>query len=264
MVWLATTTLRVNLAGGNSVLEREWVSIRDPHDLHLRYTFDVTFLLSRYGCIYGLGCPGIYEDRADVGCCAHGAYYVDDEERERIEAAVTKELDAEVMQFHGEALARGATERDAEGEAKTRIYEGACVFLNRAGWPGGVGCAFHVLAQRRGEHHVMYKPTVCWQLPLQRSIEEQVANDGHPLQVHTIAAFERGTWGEGGADFHWWCTEQPAAFTNGQPLYRSMELELRAMVGDDVYEELRDFLDGRYRLGARPEFLPLVSPERSR
>lgn len=111
---------------------------------------------------------------------------------------------------------------------------------------------------------MMYTPTVCWQLPLHRSIEEQVANDGQTLQVHTIAAFERGTWGDGGADFHWWCTEQPAAFTNDQALYRSMELEFRAMVGEDVYEELRDFLDRRERLPSRLEFLPLVSPGRSR
>ncbi len=245
------------------MLEREWVSLRDPHDAHLRYTFDVSFLLSRYRCIYGQGCPGIY-DRADVGCCVHGAYYVDEEERERVERAVSDDLDEEVMQFHAEARARGVTERDADGEAKTRIHDGACVLLNRPGWPGGMGCALHVLAQRRGEHHMRFKPTVCWQLPLHRSIEEQVANDGRPLQVHTIAPFERGTWGEGGADFHWWCTEQPAAFTDRLPLYRSMEWELRAMVGEEVYEELRAFLDEQGRRRSGLEFLPLVSLERRR
>ncbi len=243
------------------MLEREWVSIRDAHDPHLRYTFDVTFLLSRYRCIYGRGCPGIYEDHPDAGCCVHGAYYVDEEERERVETAVSEQLDGEVMQFHSEARTRGASERDANGEARTRIQEGACVFLNRTGWPAGTGCAFHLLAQRRGEHHMTHKPTVCWQLPLHRSIEEQVANDGRNLQVHTITPFERGTWGEGGADFHWWCTEQAAAFTSRQPLYRSMECELRAMVGDDVYRELRAYLDQRRRLRSRLEFLPLVSPD---
>ncbi|MFN2557695.1 MAG: hypothetical protein ABR592_12685 [Nitriliruptorales bacterium] len=246
------------------MLEREWVSIRDPGDAHLRYTFDVTFLLSRYRCIYGRGCPGIYADGPDIGCCTHGAYYVDEQERERVEAAVTHDLDADVMQFHAEASVGAATEVDADGEAKTRIHNGACVFLNRAGWPAGTGCAFHLLAKRRREHPMTYKPTVCWQLPLHRSIEEQVANDGHTLQVHTIAPFERGTWGEGGADFHWWCTEEPAAFTSEQPLYRSMERELRAMVGDDVYEELRDFLEDRGRPRPCLDFLPLASPEGSR
>jgi hypothetical protein len=33
---------------------REWVSIDDPESNdHLRYTFDVSFLLSSYTCIYG-------------------------------------------------------------------------------------------------------------------------------------------------------------------------------------------------------------------
>lgn len=246
------------------MLEREWVSLRDPQDAHLRYTFDVTFLLSHYRCIYRQGCPGIYDGRAEVGCCVHGAYYVDEDERERVEAALSEKLDADVMQFHAKARAEGATERDANGEVRTRIHEGACVFLNRAGWPVGTGCAFHLLAQRRGEHPMTHKPTVCWQLPLHRSIEEQVANDGRILQVHTIAPFERGTWGEGGADFHWWCTEESAAFTHRQPLYRSMERELRAMVGDHVYEELRVYLDRRRRLRSRLEFLPLVSPGPSR
>jgi hypothetical protein len=90
-----------------------------------------------------------------------------------------------------------------------------------------------------------YKPVVCWQVPLHRTIEEQVANDGATLEVHTIAAFERGHWGEGGADFGWWCLEDAAAFVGDRPLYRSMERELREMVGDTVYDELAGFLDRR-------------------
>lgn len=243
------------------MLEREWVSVRDPDDDHLRYTFDVSFLLSRYRCIYGAGCPGIRPgiDHPALGCCQHGAYYVDDDERQRVETEALEELDAELMQLHADARQHGITELDEDGEAKTRVVDGACVFLNRAGWPAGEGCALHVLAMRRGEHHMTYKPTVCWQVPLHRSIEEQVANDGESLSVHTIAAFERGTWGEGGAEFGWWCTEQPEAFVATQPLYRSMEAELRAMVGDVVYEELAAFLDRRRRRRDTVRFLPVVS-----
>lgn len=241
------------------MLEREWVSVRDPDDDHLRYTFDASFLLSRYRCIYLDGCQGCRADGPDleVGCCVHGAYYVDDEERERIERAVAEDLDGEVMQFHAEALAGGVTERDEDGEAATRVHDGACIFLNRGGWPAGTGCAFHILAERSGAHPMTTKPTVCWQLPLHRSISEEVANDGRTLEVHTIAAFERGTWGEGGADFHWWCTEQPEAFTADDALYRTMEAELREMVGDPVYEELAAEFDAR-RERPHVRFLPTV------
>jgi hypothetical protein len=243
------------------MLEREWVSLRDPDDHQIRYTFDVSFLLSHYRCIYGAGCQGVCADGPDevVGCCIHGAYYVDDEDREQIEALLETDLDTEIMQHHDLAVSKGPTEVDDEGEPYTRIVDGACIFLNRAGWPAGVGCALHLLAERRGEHPMTYKPVVCWQLPLHRSISEEVGNDGETLETHTIAPFERGTWGEGGADFHWWCTEDPAAFTGSQPVYRTMEAELREMVGDAVYDELRSFLERRDRQRSRIRFLPIAA-----
>lgn len=242
------------------MFDREWVSMRDPDDDHLRYTFDVSFLLSGYRCIYGAGCPGITEGgaRPDLGCCLHGAYYTDDEDRRHTESLVGELLDPGLMQFHELAVSDGVTDHDDEGEAHTRIVDGACIFLNRAGFPAGSGCALHLLAMERGEHHMTHKPTVCWQVPLHRWIEEQTANDGTTFTVHTIGAFERGTWGEGGADFHWWCTEEPEAFTSARPLYRSMEQELRAMVGDEVYAELAGYLDRRRRQRGRVAFLPMA------
>lgn len=242
------------------MLEREWVSVRDPDDDHLRYTFDVSFLLSGYRCIYGRGCQGVRADGTDpaAGCCVHGAYYVDEDDRRRVEALVREELDPGIMQRHAAALAEGVTVRDEDGEAHTRLVDEACIFANDAEWPAGAGCALHLLARRRGEHPMTYKPVVCWQLPLHRSVTEEVADDGETLEVHTIAPFERGTWGAGGADFHWWCTEDPAAYVGREPVYRSMERELRAMVGDDVYEELAAFLDRRSRQRGRVRFLPLA------
>lgn len=245
---------------GGEVLEREWVSIRDPEDDHLRYTFDVAFLLSRYQCIYGAGCPGIRPDspRPDEGCCIHGAYYVDQEDRDRIEELVAAELDSGVMQRYDEAMRAGVTELDDEGEARTRVVDGTCIFLNSGDFPGGMGCSFHVLAMNRGEHHMTYKPWVCWQVPLHRTIAAETANDGASLEVHTIGAFERGAWGDGGADFHWWCTEQPEAFTASEPVYLAMERELRTMVGDPVYEELATYLGAREGDETRVAFLPVV------
>jgi hypothetical protein len=239
------------------VLEREWVSIRDPADERLRYTFDVSFLMSNYQCIYGQGCQGIGAEADPVlGCCAHGAYYTDDDEQHRIESMVD-ELGPELMQFHAKAVKKGITEV-VDGEAKTRTVKGGCIFLNRSDHPAGAGCALHHLAVARGEHHMTYKPTVCWQVPLHRSIEEITANDGETMEVHTIAAFERGTWGTGGADFGWWCTEAPEAFTGRAPVYRSMERELRTMVGDAVYDELALFLERRRRTQSQVTFLPVL------
>ncbi|MBW3657239.1 MAG: hypothetical protein KY457_01275 [Actinobacteria bacterium] len=241
------------------VLQREWVTVVPPHDDHLHYTFDVSFLLSDYTCIYGAGCQGVREEPDEVvGCCLHGAYLNEDDDPAELTRLVEEELTPETMQFHAEALAGGVLTEDDEGEVHTRIHRDACIFQNRAGFAGGIGCALHHLADRRGEHHMTHKPVVCWQLPLHRTIEERTANDGAPLEVHTIAAFERGHWGEGGADFGWYCMDDDTAFVSDRPVYVSMEHELREMVGDAVYDELADYLDARRRRSRPLTFLPTV------
>ncbi len=242
------------------MLEREWVSIRDPHDVRLRFTFDVSFLLSSYTCIYGAGCQGIHPQAQDqaIGCCTHGAYLNEDDDASELQRLVDERLDPSTMQFHARATTAGVLEHDAEGETHTSVVEGGCIFANRTGFDGDLGCALHHLALRDGLHHSAYKPTVCWQVPLHRTIEELVANDGETLEVHTIAAYERGHWGEGGADFDWWCLDDDVAFVGASPVYRSMETELRLMVGDDVYQELARYLDRRRRSSSRVAFLPLV------
>jgi hypothetical protein len=60
-----------------------------------------------------------------------------------------------------------------------------------------------------------------------------------------LSEFGRDGWGEGGEEFAWWCTEAPEAFSGSEPVYKSMEAELRLMLGDQIYEELSKYLDGR-------------------
>lgn len=243
------------------MLNREWVTVVDPDNDHLHYTFDVSFLLSNYECIYGNGCPGVDPDGGDPdkACCIHGAYMTEDDgSEEQLIADALAQLGPDRMQFHELAITEGVWQTDDEGERHTRIVDGACLFANRADFDGRIGCALHHLADDLGEHHMTHKPVVCWQVPLHRAVEEKVANDGGTLEVHTIAAYERGTWGEGGADFHWWCTEEADAYVAKRPLFESMEHELREMVGDDVYEDLTLYLRKRSRQHNHVRFLPLV------
>jgi hypothetical protein len=242
------------------VLEREWVSVRDPDNDRLRYTFDVSFLLSSYTCIYGQGCEGIHPGAQDpaIGCCIHGAYLNEADDATALQLFVEQRLSPETMQFHGKAVKKGVLTQDDEGETHTRVVQGGCIFANRSDFDGPQGCALHHAAIADGHHHSAYKPTVCWQVPLHRTIEELVANDGGTLEVHTIAAYERGHWGEGGADFDWWCLDDEVAFVGRTPVYRSMETELRLMVGDAVYEELAEHLDARRKQSGQVTFLPVV------
>lgn len=229
------------------MLEREWVTIADPDDQQLRYRFDTTFLLSSYTCIYGRGCPGSKASLTpDVGCCGLGAYYVDDDDRAKIEA-LAMDLGADEWQHRRKGRRGGITRLDDEGAAHTRVVDGACIFLNRDGFLGGAGCALHRRALAEGVHPLHRKPEVCWLVPLRREVEESVGDDGEPVWTTTITSFDRGAWGPGGADFTWWCTtDGDDAFVGEQPVYRSMEAELRAMSSDGVYAELSAYLERRF------------------
>jgi hypothetical protein len=92
-----------------------------------------------------------------------------------------------------------------------------------------------------GVHFSETKPTVCWQLPL-RAIERDEEDDS---VTTVLTEFGRDGWGEGGEEFAWWCTEAHEAFSGAEPVYKSMEPELRLMMGDAVYEQVAKYLDDR-------------------
>lgn len=53
---------------------RAFVEFLDPEDADQVFRCDLTWLTSRWSCIFGQGCPGIYADRPDDGCCTHWAH----------------------------------------------------------------------------------------------------------------------------------------------------------------------------------------------
>jgi hypothetical protein len=219
----------------------EWISFEDPAE-ERTWVFDVTFLLSAWTCVFGAGCQGVLTGptpELSQGCCSYGAHFTDDDDVARVRQAA-RTLDAEDWQFKG-AGRRGVVKRQSDGVTVTRLVEGACIFLNRPGFPGGAGCALHRAALGRGLEPLELKPDVCWQLPLRR----EDTSDTTGRVTSTITQWDRRHWGEGGAEFHWWCTEAPEAFTGSAPVYRSMEAELRAVAGDEVFDLLAAYLDRR-------------------
>src|SRR5439155_1535600 len=69
----------------------EWVSFEDPEE-ERTWVFDVTFMLSHWGCIFGRGCQGVLTEPAPElvqGCCSYGAHFVDAADRRRVERAAT-------------------------------------------------------------------------------------------------------------------------------------------------------------------------------
>ena len=71
----------------------------------------------------------------------------------------------------------------------------------------------------------------------------------------TVREWKRRDWGEGGDEFHWWCTDAHEAFVGKQPAYITLADELRETVGDEVYKALAEHLDEVSKRG-RKAFLP--------
>jgi len=220
--------------------DRQWVSFDDTTE-ERTWLFDVTFLASRWSCIYGRGCQGVLTGPSPElvqGCCSYGAHFTDEADVARVEAAAA-DLSSDQWQFRTQGRRRGIVKTGPGGARTTRLVADACIFLNRPGWPTGPGCALHQAAEVEGRPPLELKPDVCWQLPLRREDH----TDASGRVISTISEWSRRQWGGGGEDFHWWCTEAREAFVGDEPVYRSMRDELVAMVGSDVYERLAAHLE---------------------
>jgi len=227
----------------------EYLSFEDP-DEQRTWVFDVTFLLSSWNCIYGHGCQGVLTGPAperEEGCCSYGAHFIDDEDVATVEAAADRLTD-EQWQHRRKGRRGGIHRTDKDGTRITRLVDGACIFLNRPGFAGGAGCALHRAALDAGERFMDWKPDVCWQLPLR--LDEHRAEQGHVTS--TLREWKRRDWGEGGFEFHWWCTESPEAFVGRQPVYVTMRDEITEMVGEPVYAILAGLLAERRRRTVLP------------
>lgn len=229
----------------------EWVSFEDPTE-DRTWVFDVTFLTSPWTCIYGRGCQGVLTGPAEEleqGCCSYGAHFIDAND-EATTLAYAARLTADQWQHRDLARRKGgATKTAKSGETTTRLVDGACIFLNRPGFRGGIGCALHKGALDAGERPLDWKPDVCWQLPVR--LEEHTADDGHVTS--TLREWKRRDWGAGGFEFHWWCTDAPDAFVDPEPVYVTMRDEIVELVGPIAYGLFVELVTAR---PASPQYLP--------
>ncbi len=221
----------------------EYVSFDDPEE-DRTWVFDLTFLTSNWSCIFGQGCPGVYDAPAPElvqGCCSYGAHFTGPEDRQHVEL-MAERLTAEQWQFRKESKKRGGPIKvNKQGETVSRLVDDACIFLNRPGHPAGAGCALHQAAVTRGERFMDWKPEVCWQLPLRRV--DDVDTYGHVTS--TLREWKRRDWGEGGFEFHWWCTEDHDAFVGTKPVYEYLRDEITEMVGAVPYAMVVEHIEQR-------------------
>ena len=209
----------------------------DPDDDSQVFKCDLTWLTSNWMCIFGNGCQGIYAGRPDDGCCTLGAHFSDKDDEKRVKKFV-KQLDAEHWQHYDEGQGKKWIETDDEGERKTAVVDGACIFMNRRGFEGGEGCALHGLALRQDRHYLETKPDVCWQLPIRRTFRDVELPDGTSYTEISIGEYDRRGWGPGGHDLDWYCSGNTEAHVAPEPVYAGNAAELVAMMGQKAYDEL--------------------------
>jgi hypothetical protein len=207
----------------------------DPID-GTRWRVDMSFMSSNWHCIWGDGCEGILEHRAaalNQGCCSVGAHLIDDDEARAI-GALGLMLDPQRFQQH-EAAAAGGVLADGPQPA-TRVVDDACIFFNKPGFPGGVGCALHLAAEDEGESPMDWKPSICWQAPLKV--------DTNPDGTKTLRPWQKTDWGPG-EQLAWCCTEPntspadgPSAYSGTAPVAESLSAELTGLVGPEVAVEI--------------------------
>ena len=210
-------------------------AVEEIDDGDTLWRFDAGFLRSNWTCIWGRGCLGIGAEPAEhlgQGCCSMGAD-LDGEDESRNVSALAATLDPARFEQH-EAAAEGGVFGD-EARSTTRVVDGACIFLNRPGFAGGAGCALHLEAVHCGESPVVWKPSVCWQLPIKVDWQPGVGD----TEVATVRRWERRDWGADGKTMAWCCTEGERAYVGDRPVIDSLAEELEAVVGPTVFVELR-------------------------
>ncbi|WP_329021853.1 hypothetical protein [Streptomyces sp. NBC_00690] len=255
---------------------RAWVEFPDPTDDEQIFRCDLTWLTSRWTCIFGSGCQGIEAGRADDGCCTLGAHFSDEDDEKRVAGHVAR-LTPDVWQFHDVGTKTGwvqaapddddsddtddadssaeAEEAEEGGARQTRRWQGSCIFQNRPGFAGGAGCSLHILALREGREPLETKPDVCWQLPVRRTYDWiERPDDTKVLQI-SIGEYDRRGWGPGGHDLHWWCTSATSAHGAGEPVYVTYRPELTELMGKEGYEVLAGLCEARLATQ-----LPLLAP----
>ncbi len=222
-------------------ITRTWVEFVDQATTEDEQTqvfrCDLTWLTSSWTCIYGNGCQGIYADRPDDGCCTLGAHFTEKADVGRVRTAMA-ELTPDTWQLHAEGTGPKGWSEKEDGTRKTRVVDGACIFLNRPGFEAGDGCSLHQLAVRTGREPHSLKPEVCWQLPIRRTYRTVERPDGTSYLEASIGEYDRRGWGPGGHDLDWYCSSNSEAHVGRDPVYVSNAPELRELMGEAAYAEL--------------------------
>ncbi|KYH46239.1 hypothetical protein [Branchiibius sp. NY16-3462-2] len=221
---------------------RTWVEFTNPDDPAERFRCDLTWLTSSWTCIFGRGCAGIYATAPDAGCCTLGAHFSGKKDLRHTAGFVEQLTPARWEKYRKGHGKKGWTEPEDDA-TKTRVVDGACIFLNSPDFAGGGGCALHHLAGDLGLEPHETKPDVCWQLPIRRSFRTVELTDETSYLEISIGEYDRRGWGPGGHDLDWYCSGNPEAHVGAEPVYLGNQGELVRLMGRSAYDVLAGYCE---------------------
>ena len=134
---------------------RAWVEFVDPADKDQVFRCDLTWLTSRWQCIFGNGCQGIVDGRPDDGCCSLGAHFSDRDDEKRVRKFAARLTDddwqyAKVGRRKGHHRARGRRAPHPPRRRRLRLPEPAG-FRGRRGLRAARACAARGQAPARDQ-----------------------------------------------------------------------------------------------------------------
>ena len=212
------------------------MSFEDP-DEDRTWVFDVTFLTSNWTCIFGRAAGRADRAAPELvqGCCSYGAHFTDEDDSPDVEA-MAERLTADQWQFRkawpnkrGGIAKITATARPSPGSstAPASSSTGPASPAARAApstgrrsrpasgsWTGSPRCAGSCRCAG------------------------STSTDDYGHVTSTVREWKRRDWGEGGDEFHWWCTDGHEAFVGHRPVYLEMRDEIIELVGEGPYESI--------------------------
>ena len=153
----------------------------------------------------------------EQGCCSYGAHFTDKADRKRV-GRYAEQLDRRASGSSRprptSSAARSTRTRTASGSPTSSTTPASSSTAPTS--PAGPAAPCTRRRVARDERFIDWKPDVCWQLPAAPRAT-QVDDNEHVTNV--LREWKRRDWGEGGFEFHWWCTDAPEAFVGHRPVY---------------------------------------------
>ena len=237
---------------------REWIEFADPADAEHWIRADLTWLCSRWTCIFGRGCHGIVEGQAEHGCCSHGAFFSDSADEKRVTQFAAQADPPRLAVLRRRPHKKGGKLRFTEGQRRRgrdrrkhpRRRRRLHLPQPRRTSPAA-GCALHALALRTGlQPAARPSPRCAGSCRCGASRSGSTARTGRGSCVSTVAEFDRRGWGEGGHDLHWYCTSLARGPRRRRAACTSRYgPELTALIGAPAYAELARLCAKRLELG---------------